>query len=43
MRVALVPDWYLLDEWLLQNGGDDLQLATTVRAVLEVDLKRRPA
>ena len=28
----------LLDDWLLEDGGDDLQLAPAVRAVLEVQI-----
>jgi hypothetical protein len=28
----------LLDEWLLQNSGDDLEFSDAVRAVLEVEL-----
>ena len=29
----------LLDDWLLQDGGDDLQLAAAVRAALEINLE----
>jgi hypothetical protein len=29
----------LVDDWLLQDGCDDLQLATAVRAVLEVQIE----
>jgi hypothetical protein len=31
----------LLDDWLLQDRGDDLQLAAAVRAVVEVNLETR--